>query len=145
MLNKLKVHPVPCNTNLDPSYQVIEIVMKAVSPLQRGQVLCPSEEVKMFNAITIPYLISFRRYLRLLSVTTLFNLAIHDFEVQKTNDLFFSIKPIKSESLAFVPLIIRTQWKYTSWTKISFTLLAEDRADFEAGYYQIDSGMLGGC
>ena len=44
-----------------------------------------------------------------------------------------------------MPLIIRTFWKYTKWRKISFTLLAEDRNDLEIGYYQVDSGSLGGC
>lgn len=42
-------------------------------------------------------------------------------------------------------MLIRTHWKYTQWNKISFSLLAEDRNDFEIGYYQVDSGSLGGC
>ena len=41
--------------------------------------------------------------------------------------------------------MIRTHWKYTEWVKISFSLFAEDRSDIEAGYYQVDSGILGGC
>lgn len=41
--------------------------------------------------------------------------------------------------------MIRTHWKYTFWTKITFSLLIEDRKDFESGYYQIDTGLLGGC
>ena len=71
--------------------------------------------------------------------------AIHDFEAQQTDDLFFSVKPYKTESLNSVPLLVRTYWKYTSWRKISFSILAEDRHDVEAGYYQIDSGALGNC
>ena len=63
----------------------------------------------------------------------------------KTDDLFFSIKPTKTESLSFVPLLVRTHWKYTEWRKISFSILVEDRHDLESGYYQIDSGSLGGC
>lgn len=44
-----------------------------------------------------------------------------------------------------IPFVIRTQWAYTQWSKISFTFLAEDREDMESGYYQIDSGSLSGC
>lgn len=44
-----------------------------------------------------------------------------------------------------MPFAIRTHWKYTAWTKIGFSFLAEDRSDLEAGYYQVDSGLLGGC
>lgn len=36
-------------------------------------------------------------------------------------------------------------WGYTQWTKIAFSFIAEDRHDFESGYYQIDSGLLAGC
>lgn len=71
--------------------------------------------------------------------------SVHDFEARATNDLFFSIKPVHTDSLSSVPFLIRTHWKYTSWTKIAFSFLAEDRRDFEAGYYQIDSGSLGNC
>lgn len=41
--------------------------------------------------------------------------------------------------------MIRTQWKYTSWTKVSFAFFAEDKDNIEAGYYQVDSGSLAGC
>lgn len=71
--------------------------------------------------------------------------AVHDFESRATNDLFFAIKPLQSDSLVAVPFLIRTHWRYTFWTKIAFSFLAEDRRDFEAGYYQIDSGLLAGC
>lgn len=74
----------------------------------------------------------------------LFNLAVHDFEARASTDLFFSIKPIQTDSLTSVPFIIRTHWKYTYWNKIIFSFIAEDRKDFESGYYQIDSGLLGG-
>ena len=57
----------------------------------------------------------------------------------------WSIKPVRSDSYGVIPFVIRTQWKYTSWTKISFTFLAEDRENIEAGYYQVDSGSLAGC
>ena len=70
---------------------------------------------------------------------------MHDFESRASNDLFFSIKNLDSESLAFVPFLIRTHWKYTSWTQIGFSFIAEDRKDVETGYYQVDSGSLGGC
>lgn len=40
---------------------------------------------------------------------------------------------------------MRTYWKYTEWKKISFTLFVEDKSEFESGYYQVDTGSLGGC
>ena len=67
---------------------------------------------------------------------------MHEFEAQKTDDLFFAIKPLPSKSLTHVPFVIRTHWKYTNWTKISYTFLAEDRHDVESGYYQVDAGTL---
>ena len=57
-------------------------------------------------------------------------LAIHDLEADYSSDLYFSIKPLPTESKNMVPLLIRTQWKYTRWRKISFTILVEDRQDF---------------
>ena len=59
--------------------------------------------------------------------------------------MFYFIKPLQTDSKAFVPFVIRTQWAYTRWTRISFSFIAEDRKDFESGYYQIDSGLLSGC
>lgn len=71
--------------------------------------------------------------------------AVYDFQSQYSPDEFFSIKPVRSDGYGIIPFIIRTQWKYTSWTKISFTFLAEDKDNIEAGYYQVDSGSLAGC
>jgi hypothetical protein len=59
--------------------------------------------------------------------------------------VFFYIKPLRTDSLAFLPFVVRTQWAYTHFTKISFSFIAEDRVDFESGYFQIDSGLLAGC
>ena len=70
---------------------------------------------------------------------------MHDFESRPTNELFFSVKPIESQSLGNVPFLVRTQWRYTYWNKIVFSFLAEDRKDLEASYYQVDAGALGGC
>lgn len=72
-------------------------------------------------------------------------ISVHDLQSQYSPDQFFSIKPVRSDSHGVIPFVIRTQWKYTSWTKISFTFLAEDRENIEAGYYQVDSGSLAGC
>ena len=63
----------------------------------------------------------------------------------RTTDLFFSIKPVRSDSLAYVPFLIRAQWSHTTWTKIGFSFIAEDRNDVESGYYQVDTGSLGSC
>ena len=74
-----------------------------------------------------------------------FTLAVHDFEADSSNNLFYYVKPLQTDSLAFIPFVIRTQWAYTRWTKIIFSFLAEDRTDIESGYYQIDSGLLASC
>lgn len=78
-------------------------------------------------------------------VTFIFILAVHDLQSESSFDQFFSIKPVRSDSNGVIPFVIRTHWKYTSWTKISFSFFAEDKANIEAGYYQIDSGSLAGC
>ena len=72
-------------------------------------------------------------------------ISVHSFDADPSNHLFFFIKAIHSDSLSFLPFVVRTQWPYTQWTQISFTFLAEDRNDIEAGYYQVDTGPLSGC
>ena len=72
-------------------------------------------------------------------------ISVHDFESQPSRNMFFFIKPTQTDSLSSFPLVVRTQWSYTSWIQIGFTFLAEDRNDIETGYYQVDSGSLSGC
>lgn len=91
---------------------------------------------------TLPY--AFVRNPDVAIGTISFNVGISDFEAKATTDLFFSIKPLQT-GLTYVPFLIRTHWKYTQWNKITFNFIAEDRRDFESGYYQIDTGALGGC
>jgi hypothetical protein len=79
------------------------------------------------------------------SVILSFISAVYELESQYSPDQFFSIKPIRSDSNGVIPFVVRTHWKYTSWTKISFTWLAEDMDNLEAGYYQVDTGSLSGC
>ena len=52
---------------------------------------------------------------------------------------------MQSDSVTSIPFLVRTHWRYTAWVRIAFSIIAEDRRDFESGYYQIDSGMLGSC
>ena len=99
----------------------------------------------MYSAIIILCLIALVLPLMWLSVFFRINLAIHDFSTRVTNDIFFSIKPLDSPNFAFIPFLIRTHWRYTAWTKIGFSFLAEDRRDLESGYYQVDTKELGGC
>ena len=72
-------------------------------------------------------------------------IAVHDFESEPSRNIFFYIKPVRTDSLSAIPFVVRTPWAYTSWVLIGFSFLAEDRADLETGYYQIDSGSLSGC
>lgn len=44
-----------------------------------------------------------------------------------------------------IPFIVRTQWGYTQWSRITFSFLAESSSQIEAGYYQIDTGSLSNC
>lgn len=73
------------------------------------------------------------------------NEAVSDFESRVSNHLYFSIKPLQADTPNYIPFLVRTQWRYTYWIKITFSFLAEDRSDIEANYYQIDSGNLGNC
>ena len=44
-----------------------------------------------------------------------------------------------------IPFIVRTQYAYTKWTKITFYFLAEASDLIQAGYYQIDTATLSAC
>jgi hypothetical protein len=50
-----------------------------------------------------------------------------------------------ADDFGTIPFVVRTEWKYTTWTQIKFSFFAEDRDHMEAGYYQVDSGALAGC
>ena len=100
---------------------------------------------KILSAITIVCLMLSSEYQKCRSVKHNLKVGVHDFEAEKSTSLFYYIKPLHTDSLSFVPFVIRTQWLYTRWTKISFSFIAEDRVDIESGYYQIDSGVLAGC
>lgn len=72
-------------------------------------------------------------------------IAIKSLEAQVTNDIFFSVRYTKSDKLTSVDFLIRTQWKYTQWTIISFSFVAEDLANIEANSFNIDTASLAGC
>lgn len=38
--------------------------------------------------------------------------------------------------------VIRTQWKYTTWKRVKFGFVAEERTDIEVGIYQIETNVL---
>lgn len=44
-----------------------------------------------------------------------------------------------------VDFLIRTQWKYTQWTLITFSFFAEDVSNIEANSFNIDTASLAGC
>ena len=52
--------------------------------------------------------------------------AVKHMEAQPTMDLFFSVRSTKSESLTSLGFLIRTQWKYTQWTNIGVSFIAEN-------------------
>lgn len=75
----------------------------------------------------------------------LFYAAVNNLESQYSPNLFFSIKAINSDNFGVIPFVVRTHWGYTSWTKITFSFLAETSSQIEAGYYQLDTGSLSSC
>ena len=60
-------------------------------------------------------------------------------------DIFFSVRTTKSDKLTAIDFLIRTQWKYTTWTMISFSFIAEDQSGIEANFFSIDTTALAGC
>jgi hypothetical protein len=71
--------------------------------------------------------------------------AVNQFQSQYSSNLFFSIKVVASDSFGVIPFVVRTQWGYTQWSRISFSFLAEASGQIEAGYYQVDTGTLSAC
>jgi hypothetical protein len=71
--------------------------------------------------------------------------AVRHLEAQPSMDLFFAIRPTRSDRLSSIDFVIRTQWKYTQWTLISISFLAEDLAGIEANFFSIDTTNLAGC
>ena len=72
-------------------------------------------------------------------------IGIEDFEIDPSYGMYFYVKATRAQTPTYIPFVIRTLWAYTSWTQINFNFIAEDRNDIDSGYYQIDSGDLGGC
>lgn len=66
-------------------------------------------------------------------------------ESLSSNHLFFSIKAVNSDSNGVIPFIVRTQWGYTRWSRISFSFFAETSDRIASGYYQIDTATLSSC
>jgi hypothetical protein len=52
-------------------------------------------------------------------------IAVNDLQSQYSANLFFSVKAVASDSNAVIPFVIRTQWAYTQWTKLTFSFIAE--------------------
>lgn len=71
--------------------------------------------------------------------------AVRRLEAQASMDLFFSIRPTRSDRLTSIDFVVRTQWKYTQWTLISMTFIAEDLSGVEANFFSLDTTNLIGC
>lgn len=69
-------------------------------------------------------------------------IGVNHLESGFSNDLFFSIRSVNSDSLGSLQFLIRTQWKYTQWMKISFAFVAEDTFGYEAGYFNIGNKWI---
>ena len=72
-------------------------------------------------------------------------IAIKSLQAAQSQDLFFSIRSSKTDSLAALTFLVRTQWKYTSWSLISVSFFAEDNQNYEANSFSIDTTALAGC
>lgn len=66
-------------------------------------------------------------------------------ESAPSNNLFFSIKAVNSDSFGVIPFVVRTHWGYTKWTKLTFSFLASASDKIAAGYYQVDTATLSSC
>lgn len=51
-------------------------------------------------------------------------IAIYNFESNPSQDLFFSIQTTRSDTLTSLSFLIRTQWKYTTWSLFKMTFFA---------------------
>jgi len=79
-------------------------------------------------------------------------MAIRHMESSASMDLFFSVRSTKTDLLTILSFLIRTQWKYTQWIKLSVTFLAEDQTNIEANFFNVgnlnnnlDTSNLAGC
>ena len=57
------------------------------------------------------------------------------FNSHATTFLMFSVKPLPMDTGSTLQLLFRFFQRYSFWTSIKISLLAEDRADMEADYY----------
>lgn len=71
--------------------------------------------------------------------------ALSQLSSSPSNDLFFSIQPTKSDSLAQLTFLVRTQWKYTQWNILQVSFVAENHPHFSASTYSVDTAALAGC
>jgi len=51
-------------------------------------------------------------------------IAIRSLQASQSQDLFFSVRSSKSESLSVLTFLVRTQWKYTTWSMIAVNFFA---------------------
>lgn len=70
------------------------------------------------------------------------NLGITSFTSAPSLYLMFSAKPLPSTSFSTLSFLLRFYQKYTSWTLIQLSFLAESRNDIEADYYLIGKGFF---
>lgn len=52
-------------------------------------------------------------------------IAVSDLQSQASQHLFFSVKAVSSDNFGVIPFVIRTQWGYSRWTRITFSFIAE--------------------
>ena len=51
-------------------------------------------------------------------------IAVRSLQATQSQDLFFSIRSSKSDSLSILSFLVRTQWKYTTWSLIAVNFFA---------------------
>lgn len=72
-------------------------------------------------------------------------IAIRSLQASQSQDLFFSIRSSKPDSLSVLTFLVRTQWKYTTWSLIAVSFFAENFQGYEANSFSIDTTALAGC
>jgi hypothetical protein len=51
-------------------------------------------------------------------------IAIRSLQASQSQDLFFSVRSSKSDSLSILSFLVRTQWKYTTWSLVVVNFFA---------------------
>ena len=115
---------------LVPNSMTLALCFQVHVPLSPAQVvisnyngripLVENEDIQCYN-YTLPY--QFTNFPEAAAGNKIYIIAIHDFDAIHSSHLFLSIKPLPTDNLNSIEILVRTPWMYTKWNKIIFSLL----------------------